>query len=221
MQNMKIHQMWVCFHVQWPSVHAEHRNTPILSAFFVFDALLHVLSTKMWVHFHIWDHSIHCTQKSALLVTFSPFAFLKYYILYFYSFLLFLENIYLTFSVLELLGLPLLPFVYFAKGNEKETKVLKVKKVQKDVISCSKGNCCFPDAVVASIALKHEREGLWWPPSCQNVRGGWTIPPSHISIEGGVVVASVISKCERGMDNPFGSCFKRGRGGGGLCHVEM
>jgi len=53
----------------------------------------------------------------------------------------------LTFSVLELLGLPLLPFVYFAKGNEKETKVLKVKKVQKDVISCSKGNCCFPDVI--------------------------------------------------------------------------
>jgi len=38
-----------------------------------------------------------------------------------------LDNVTVDFSVLDLLWLPLLPFEYFAKGNEKEIKVLKVK----------------------------------------------------------------------------------------------
>ena len=40
------------------------------------------------------------------------------------------------------------------------------------------------------------REGWWWPPSCRNTRGGWTTPLAHVSSEGGVVVASVVSKHE-------------------------
>ena len=61
------------------------------------------------------------------ILYFYCFAFLRYLILNFY-FLLSLDNLYLTFVVLKSLWLP---SVYFVKGNEKELKALKVKKLDK------------------------------------------------------------------------------------------
>jgi len=79
------------------------------------------------------------------------------------------------------------------------------------------------DGTALQLAFR-AREGWWWPPSHWNARGrgcgGWTTPLSCILSEGGVVVASVVSKRKRGMDNPSGSHFERGRGGGGLRRVE-